>query len=171
MNAISYIRQEIEWGHQLLEMVTADLTPDLAQWTPPGIANPVGALFAHAVLSEDVVVNGMLRQSAPLYASSWAGKSGVQAPQGNLSLDWARGLKPNLPMLREYAKAVYAATNDYLNSLKDENLDTPLDLSSVGLGQRTLGWALAALIAGHLHNMAGEISALKGVQGAKGYPF
>jgi hypothetical protein len=30
---------------------------------------------------------------------------------------------------------------------------------------------LNVLVAGHLNNMAGELSCLKGLQGLKGYPF
>jgi hypothetical protein len=44
-------------------------------------------------------------------------------------------------------------------------------MSASGLGVRTVDWCLSALITSHINNMAGEISALKGVQGAKGYPF
>ncbi len=32
-------------------------------------------------------------------------------------------------------------------------------------------WVLNSLVVGHLNNMAGEISVLKGLQGSKGYPF
>jgi hypothetical protein len=171
MDTLSYIRMEIEWAHQLLEMVMADVTPELAQWTPPGVANPLGAIYAHAVLGEDGVLNGLLRQGAPLFATTWAGKTGIAEPQFQLTFDWARGLKPNLVALREYAQAVYAETDKYLSTLSASDLERSLDLSGQGLGQRTLGWCLAALIVAHLNNMAGEISCLKGAQGAKGYPF
>ena len=171
MDTLSYIRQEIQWGHELLEMTMADVTSEQAYWLPPGNANPLGAIYAHALFAEDGVMNGMLRQSAPLFASTWSVRTGVAAPQHNLTLEWAREAKPDLPALRHYAQAVYGATNDYLSTLTDDTLDKIIDLSGVGLGNRSIGWMLAALIAGHLHNMAGEISCLKGIQGAKGYPF
>ena len=50
-------------------------------------------------------------------------------------------------------------------------LDEMRDLSAQGLGRRSVGWMLNALVAGHLNNMAGELSCLKGLQGFKGYPF
>ena len=70
-----------------------------------------------------------------------------------------------------YAQTVYTTTNDYLASLTDETLSRQIDLSNVGLGQKPLSWCLNALVISHLNNMIGEISCLKGLQGAKGYPF
>ena len=171
MNAISVLQEGAQWAHEFLEMVTADVTPEQAHWCPPGIANPLGALYAHAVLAEDGVINGMLKGSAPLFASTWAGKTGVSDPQFQMTLEWAQGLKVDLPTFRQYAQAVYTATNDYLASLTDESLSRQIDLSNVGLGQKPLSWYLNALVISHLNNMIGEISCLKGLQGAKGYPF
>jgi hypothetical protein len=171
MNAVAVIRDGVQWGHQLLEMVMGDVTDEQARWAPPGLANPIGALYAHALLSEDAIVNGMLQGGAPLFATSWAGQAGVEAPQFHLTVDWARGLKPDLAALRQYGPAVAASTVAYLNGLTDSGLDRQVDLSRQGLGSRSIGWALNALVAAHLNNMAGEISALKGVQGARGYPF
>ncbi|MBI1878423.1 MAG: DinB family protein [Chloroflexi bacterium] len=171
MNAISAFQEGAQWAHEFLEMVTADVTPEQAHWRPPGIANPLGAIYAHAVLVEDGVINGMLKGGAPLFASTWAGKTGVSDPQHQMTLEWAQGLKVDLPAFRPYAQAVYAATNDYLASLTDEALSRQIDLSNVGLGQKPLSWCLNALVISHLNNMIGEISCLKGLQGAKGYPF
>ena len=61
--------------------------------------------------------------------------------------------------------------DQYLAQLSEPDLDRMLELSSAGLGTRSVSWIINALIASHLNNMAGEISALKGVQGLKGYPF
>lgn len=170
MNAISGFQEGIQWAHEFLEMVTANVTPEQAHWRPPGIANPLGAIYAHAVLAEDSVINGMLKEGIPLFASTWAGKTGVSDPQFQMTLEWAQRLKVDLPTFRQYAQAVYTATNDYLASLTDESLSRQIDLSDVGLDQKPLSWCLNALVISHLNNMIGEISCLKGLQGAKGYP-
>jgi hypothetical protein len=128
MNALETHREAIEWANWLLEAVMADVTPEQAHWTPPGIANPLGALYAHAV-------------------------------------------QIDLDALRAYAKAVYASVLAYLDGLSEADLEREVDLSANGLGVRSVGWMLAALIAAHTNNMAGEISCLKGLQGAQGYPF
>jgi hypothetical protein len=171
MNGINSIREGIQWGNEILEMVMADVTDEQARWAPPGVANPIGALYAHAYLAADGVVHGLLQSVPPLYATTWAGRVGVEAPQMNLALDWARGLQPDLAALRQYGQAVNEAVSAYTVKLGDDDLDREIDLTGAGLGVRTVGWALNALVAAHHNNMAGEISALKGVQGAQGYPF
>ncbi len=171
MNAISVIQENLNWAHELLESVTADVTPEQAHWLPPGIANPLGAIYAHAVCSEDGVINAMLKRGAPMFATTWAGKTGVSEPKWELELDRARTVKVDLPAFRQYARAVYAATTDYVASLSEVDLARTLDLSSMGMGQNTVNWVLAALLVSHLNNMIGEISCLKGIQGAQGYPF
>lgn len=171
MNGVETIVVGVQWAHGLLQMVTADLTVEQAAWVPPGIANPIAAQFAHAICAEDAVVQVLFRGGAPLYVGEWAGRTGVSDPQWSATLEWARTVAIDLPALRDYAAAVAAATAAYLSSLSDADLDRELDLTNVGLGRQTLGWALHALLIGHLNNMAGEISVLKGLQGAKGYPF
>jgi hypothetical protein len=170
MNAVTALRQNIHWGLELLEMVMADVTDDQARWVPPGQANPIGALYAHALISMDGIVNGMLQGGAPRFGLA-PGDVGVAAPRMNLDLEWARGLEPDFAALRRYKALVLADVEAYLDTLADGDLDRIVDLTQVGLGQQSVGWMLNALVAGHLNNMAGEISALKGIQGLKGYPF
>jgi hypothetical protein len=77
----------------------------------------------------------------------------------------------DLPALREYTAAVFAGADAYIASLEAASLDRELDLTANGLGKQSVSWVLSALVTGHVNNMAGEISALKGTLGAQGYPF
>lgn len=171
MTATSTQRTAFAWATEILEMTMADASPELMSWTPPGIANPIDATYAHAVCGADGVLHGMLKGSIPLYAGDWAGKTGISEPRFDQTLEWARSVTVNLPAARQYAQAVYAAVDSYIASLTEADLAREIDLTGVGMGFRSLDWCLSALITGHINNMAGEISALKGVQGAKGYPF
>jgi hypothetical protein len=171
MDTLTLLREGIQWGHELVDQVMADVTPEQAHMPVAGTAHPIAAIYAHALLAEDGVVNGMLRGSAPLFASSWADTCGVPAPSMTLSQEWSRGLRVDLEALRRYGRAVSEATNSYLDSLPPGGLDEVRDLSGVGLGQQTVAWMLNVLVEGHLNNMAGELSCLKGMQGLRGYPF
>jgi hypothetical protein len=171
MNAVTAVRDNIRWGNHLLEMVMADVTDEQARWLPPGLAHPIGAIYAHAYLAEDGVLNGMLKGAPPLFATDWAGRIGIPEPSMVITPEWSRALQPDLPALRQYGQAVVAAVEAYLETLTDAGLDHTLDLSSAGLGEQNVAFVLNALIAGHLNNMAGELSVLKGIQGARGYPF
>jgi hypothetical protein len=173
MDAPTLLRKQITAAHGWLEGTMADVTADQADWQPPGKANPLGASYAHAILSEDMIVNGMLRGATPLYAGEWADKTGQSElhPTEDWShyADWTRTVRLDLEAARAYAQAVYAATDDYLAGLTADDLDRQADL--FGTGPTPLGELLGNFVAGHCQQMMGEISCLKGLQGAKGYPF
>ncbi len=175
MDAISVLRIGFDGAHGILETTMQDVTPEQAHWAPPGVSNPLGANYAHTVLGEDMMIHGLLQGGAPLLATSWAGKIGVSEPppapdQGSWD-KWARSVKVDLPAIREYAKAVYADTDQYLGSLGAAGLDKPLDLSMFHLGEQTVGFFLSGILLQHVNSHLGEISCLKGLQGARGYPF
>jgi hypothetical protein len=174
MNAISFLRQQLQDAHGLLEATMNDVTVEQAHWAPLGVANPLGASYAHAVMSEDFIVNGMLKGAAPLVVSTWAGKVGISEPPPPPTdpwNKWGRQVRVDLPALREYAQAVYKASDEYLASLDDAGLNRLIDLSAFQLGQQTAGWLLSNAVLGHVNGHCGEVSCLKGLQGAKGYPF
>jgi len=80
VDGISLLRQQLQDAHGFLEETMKDVTAEQANWSPPGIANPLGASYAHLVLSEDFLINGMLKGSAPLAMGTWAGKVGLSEP-------------------------------------------------------------------------------------------
>ncbi|MEX1253724.1 MAG: DinB family protein [Dehalococcoidia bacterium] len=175
MDTIALLRSGFQGAHGILEATMNDVTPDQAHWTPPGIANPLGATYAHVVLGEDALLHGMVMGSPPLSATTWAGKTGLsEMPPARGTGDygkWTRSVQVDLPALRELAKAVYAETDGWLGSLGEEGLEKPLDLSRFGMGEQTVGYFVGGIVLQHVNNHCGEISCLKGIQGAKGYPF
>lgn len=171
MNAIELLGEQIQQAHQLLEATMEGVTNEEAHWLPPGTANPLGATYVHAVASEDAVIHMILRGQAPLYASTWAARTGVSDVQPLSSPEWAQSVEVDVPQLREYAQAVHSATDDYLEKLTVEELARMVDMSNLGLGELSVGHILSRFVLGHIDNMCGEISCLKGLQGGKGYPF
>lgn len=177
MDAVTLLRESLGDAHALLEAVMQDVTPEATHWMPPGRANPVGATYAHVIFFEDRTINGVILHRRPLYETTWAGRTGMSelmpmhTAEGDDYVPWTRRVQIDLPALRQYAQAVYDNTDEYLAALTPEDLDTPVDLSGVGGGQSTLGNVLGRRIVGHVDNIAGEISCLKGLQGLRGYPF
>jgi hypothetical protein len=174
---VELLRQIVRDARQVLEGTMADVTQAQADFVPPGLANPLGATYAHVVYTEDVLVQGMLRQTAMLAASTWAGRTGLSEPMPMPGPGWAdygpwtRRVQIDLEALRTYAQAVAAETDAWLGSLSDDQLDQTLDLTAAGLGRQTWGTAIGGLLANHLGTETGEIAVLKGLQGARGYPF
>lgn len=171
MNAIETHREALRWAYELLEMTMADVTPELAHATPPGVANPLAATYAHALSDLDVIPNHLLQGKPILFETDWKDKTGISEPQWFSDAEWARRVRVDLAAAREYGKAMYENADAYIASLNEEGLMREVDLSFVRLGTRPVSWCLTALIISHLNNMAGEISVLKGIQGVKGYPF
>ena len=161
-------------AHQILDGTMADVTPEQAHWMPPGKAVPLGATYAHMILGEDMMVNSMLQGKQSLSDTSFAGKLGLSEPPpgtGQPWEEWSRTVKVDLPAMKEYAQTVYKNTADYISGLSADDLNREVDLSNFSLGKQTVGWVFGNFVVGHLNNHCGEASCLKGLQGAKGYPF
>ena len=47
------LREMMKNVNELLEGTLADVTAERAHWIPPGVAIPIGATYAHVVLSGD----------------------------------------------------------------------------------------------------------------------
>ena len=180
MKQAQVVREQLQTALQFLEATMDGVTSEQVHWVPPGIANPIGANYAHVVLGQDGLINGLLKGGAPLFAAAWAGKTGVselppeadpKAPGFPDYSGWARRVRIDLAALRAYAKTVYAATNEYLDSLGDEDLTRSVDMSRLGLGKMSVKQLLMGGVVGNALTHTGEISCLKGIQGAKGYPF
>ena len=95
-------------------------------------------------------------------------EDGISDPRPGSEFEWAREVKVDLEAARQYANAVYSATDQYLASLEPADLDRKLELS--GLGEKSVAFVLSSFLSSHTSNLTGEISVLKGIQGAKGYP-
>lgn len=169
-SAVALLRDQFGAASQFLEATMMGVTPEQAHWVPPGTAHPIGERYAHVAQSADAVVNGVLKGGAPLAATSWAGKTGTSEPVMRITLEIAQRVKVDLPAARQYGQAVYAAVSEYIASLKDEDLNRPIDLSFINSGQQSVAWVLTRLVINHFQIITGEIAVIKGVQGLKGSP-
>ena len=172
MDVISLLSQQVRSAHEIVEGTVADLTAEQAQWDPAGKAIAAGPLYAHVSAAEDLFLN-MVVGRQPLAMGAYAGKTGISEPypvQGGYD-EWAKRVEIDLPQLREYVQAVFKNTEEYVAGLTPEELDRELDLTSAGLGKVSLGAFITITSVIHPSNHIGEISCLKGLQGAKGYPF
>ncbi len=173
---LSLIKEEIKNAHDMLESVVVDIKPADLNKDPGGKAFPPGSLYAHLVFSEDAIVNGMIQKKAPLFTGEWANKTGASSPMPAMDANWSanneswsKSVTIDLAALQAYAKAVYAATDAYVATLSETDMDTEIDMGD--WGKKKLGSLLAGFVIGHTYSLAGEISAIKGVHGSKGYPF
>ncbi len=175
MNAIGLLRAQTVAAHGNLLAIFGDLSEADAHREPGGRAFSPAANFAHAVSIEDFFVNRILRDHVPLMDTTETGVSSpLPAITGTWSSDhdaWARSLRVDLPTAREYAKRVFASTEEWISALAEADLDRPVDLGLIGMGEYPLALSYNLLVVSHGQNLAGEMSAGKGVLGLRGYPF
>ena len=125
MDVKQLVKTVLARNREVLEGTVADVENEHADWAPPGKALPLGALYVHVVTSEDFFVQQMFKGGAPMWDSSWKGKMGLsepRPPRGEPWEEWARRVRMDMPKVREYAKAVFAATDNYVDSLSETDL-------------------------------------------------
>lgn len=165
-SAVDTYRFMFGQAHGYIEATMQDVTEAVARYEPGRPASILGQ-YAHLVTSEDWLVNIKAGQDTPVMMRA---NPGFQTPPPPVDWDgWARTEAVDLTALRAYAQEVYAATDAYLATIDDSELNKPVDMSEIGFGVVNVTAVLTlALLNCSLH--CGEISAIKGFQGLLGYP-
>ena len=168
-SAVTVIRGQYSQMQGWLEGTMGGVTDELTHYNPPGLPSPIGAQAGHIVASLDGFLVGIAAGKPPLMMSNFANKTGLSElpPQGGDFSAWGQSVKVDLPALHEYSKAVFAEVDSYLASISDGDLQQEKEFG--GAGNQTVLWALNVLIL-NTYSHVGEISAIKGMQGLKGYP-
>ncbi len=173
--AVNILLEQLQDAHKWLEGTMDGVTNEVAAFMPQGTANPIAGTYAHMVMSEDFFIHGLLQGKKALMETDWMGKTGASELQPTEWQEaypkWLKSVKVDVKKMREYAKAVYKTSEDYVASLTDTDLEREIDLSMFGMGKRKAGSLIGGMVIGHARDIMGEISVLKGIQGLKGYPF
>lgn len=170
MNTVELLQFSQGNALDILKQVTEDLTQEQADWAPPGIANSIGALYWHTMSSTDQIVHGWCMGQASLdQKDGWKEKVLTSAPKDEDDhAAQIRDVRVDLSAMHEYARAVARAIRDWLASLTPEDLERKINTP---VGELNLAELVESFVVWHISSHCGEISALKGCQGAKGYPF
>jgi hypothetical protein len=173
LNGLEWIQYSLGNAFDLLNQVVGDLTQKQADWPPPGVANPIGATYWHAVSSADDIVHQWIQGIDPLrLRSGWQEKAlARQAPEpaeDGDSQTYLRAIRVDLAGMHAYAGAVREAVQDWLPTLAPEDLERELDTP---IGRLGVGKILETFVIWHIDAHCGEIAALKGCLGFRGYPF
>lgn len=175
MSKAEALKEQIAMTRFVVDSTLKDISQEDCMKPVSGTAHPIGATYAHMVLSEDFIVNMMARGGTPLVMSTFAGKTGVSEPPpmpgspADQILAWANRVQIDVEALKEYEKAVRSATDDYLSSASDDELARKVQFGQMGEQPISTLIGLAAIV--HPSNHVGEISALKGIFDKTGYGF
>lgn len=168
MDAKELLQRQMIGLRQQLDGVMKDTTDEQFNWKSPEIVNPISATFVHLVSAEDFFIQRLFQGKPLLWETGgWGEKTGLPNPPGRGMWDEVRELKLTLAPWLAYHQALHELTDEYVANLTDEELERKVPFAG---GERTIAEMLTGLI---LHTMghAGEIAALKGLQGVKGLPF
>ncbi len=176
ITALNLLKNQLKDARQTFTDTVADIKPTHLHKQPGGKALPLAAVYAHLFFSEDVIIHNLMQNQTPLFQSTWKTKTGASQPMPDMDKNWSKNhqkwaqtVKLDLPQFVKYTRAVSRATDKYIAGLKPKDLETKIDLGS--WGKYTVAAMLSGWIIGHISCLTGEISAVKGVHGAKGYPF
>ena len=158
MNTVELIQFALGAAFDVLGQVTADLTQEQADWQPPGKANTIGSIYWHTLTYVDYFVQNYCIE----------GKRQPETAESRPAELWMQDVQVELSELHAYADQVRSTAQNWLSTL------TPADLERrrhTTVGEMNEGQMLELFVVWHINAHCGEISALKGCQGLKGYPW
>ncbi|MCE7987843.1 MAG: DinB family protein [Caldilinea sp. CFX5] len=167
-SAINLLREQYKQSHQWLQGTLQGVDAQVAHFQPGGVVSPIAGHAAHAVTGLDFLLLSTIAGKQPLLVSSFAGKAGVSKPsQDGDWLGTERGVVMNVAEFAAYQDAVFAALDDWLAGLQDTELAREVEMP---FGTFTVVWWLNTMLL-NTFSHTGEIAAIKGLQGLKGYPM
>jgi hypothetical protein len=164
MDALTLLTFQATTADDLLTQVFAPVTAAQGAWHPDGsTANAITPTFLHVYICEDRLVSGATGRQLLWDSEGWGRRLGLDPAN-----PWVAPPMNDLEPCRAYAGAVRAATKAFLPTLDADALGREIPTPR---GQRPLGEALAfALVLNKVVHL-GEIAALLGCQGERGFPF
>jgi hypothetical protein len=165
MDALTLLRDQAAMADNLLTQVAANLTAEQALWHLEGsTANPIAAAFMHVMFGEDRTVQQRCQDRPAIFvAGGWQACIGFDP-----DAPWTPPSKVDPDALRAYAAEVRSATKQFLDEVQPADLERELEGPR---GRRPMIAVLSLMLVIHKASHTGEIAALLGSQGVRGFPF
>ena len=164
MDTLSLLKQQVAGARRELNGVMQGVTQEIGNWQPPGLANSIVDLYFHTVSAQDRLLT-RLEAARPTLIDKWADRLKIPADFRHTP-EASRALRADISTLSQYGEAVFADVDKFIGSLTAADMERMVDGAR---GPVSIVTQIAALLATHTYEHIGEISAMKGVQGAKGY--
>jgi len=169
MEIKTYILKEMAYVRQYVDAVLEDITDEQFNWQPSGTISPISTITLHLLAAEDYFIQNLI-QGEPLnwVVQGWGQKIGVPAPpeQGR-NWDEFKTVRILVAPVLAYQQALRITTDAYLDNLSEGELERRVVFAGNELSVAELLMRLIYHSACH----AGEIAAIKGMQGIKGLPY
>lgn len=172
MGSLEYFRSAVKDMHKNYSDALEGLTDDQFHFRPLDSGNHIAFILWHYVRTEDSVLNFLLQNKKPVWnAEEWDKKLGLdpRAQGTGMSSEEAAAVRiKDIGHFKDYMANAFKATEDYLETIKEEDLEQVHDLRA--LGSRSLYQVIGGIVIQHGASHLGEIYYLKGLQGLKGSP-
>lgn len=168
MNAKEYLTRQFESMRHLVDSATQALSDELLNTSPPGTANTAGLTWLHLIDTEDQFVAQLQARDPIWIKDGWEKRIGLnRLPR--YGQDWRplQAVSLTVADLQIYQQSVREHTSVYLEQLVSEDLAQTVTF----YGRPAAVVDVLVLMISHSLFHAGELSALQGIQGAKGLPF
>lgn len=168
--AVTMLRAQFAQTKEILEGTMAGVTSEVAHKDVGGTVGTIAANLAHVISGMDAFLLSTLSGNPPMLATSHADKHGMSEPQpqGEEAAGWYKSVQVDLEALHQYGLDVFQAVDEHLATMSDAGLEETVDMGS--FGEQTRSW-LCNIMLWNNSAHTGEIAAIKGMQGLKGYPF
>lgn len=169
MDVKTYIQQQMANARRQVDAVVKDITDEQFNWSPPGTINPISAILIHMLVSEDYFIQTILQGKSRCWeVQEWGRKIGIQTPpERGRSWDEFNTVKIRVVPVLAYEQVIRDATDHFLADLTEEELDRQVNFA----GRVVPVAEVLIILVVHIASHAGEIAAVKGMQGIKGLPF
>ena len=173
MGALDFFRTSTKNLHKDFRDAVKDLNGEQMHFRPLGKGNHIAFALWHLVRTEDSVINFLLQKKAPVWnAEGWDKKFGMdpRAQGTGMTAEQAAAIRiQSLPDFLKYMENVFKASEAYLDTLKEVDLDRVEEFQFIG--KRSVGQLIGGVILQHGAGHLGEIWYVKGLQGLKGNPI
>ena len=173
MGSLDFFRSSLKSFHNSFRDAVKELTDEQLHFRPLGKGNSIAFALWHTVRTEDMVVNFLLQKKPPVWnAEGWDKKFGMdpRAQGTGMTDEQAASIRiPNLQDFLKYVDNVFQASEAYLESVKEADLEPVQEYQY--LGKRSGYQVIGGVVFGHGSEHLGEIRYVKGLQGLKGSPI
>jgi hypothetical protein len=164
MDAVTYARGSYDSALGLVGTCAGGMTDEQYNYAAGGTTNTPAKSHIHALTSVEFFVVSLI-QGGKMQWPEIAAANGLPANPMEI---WAHAAPIPQAPINDYAARVKAAVMSYLDGINDAELDRKI--STQFFGEQTVAWILQ-LACYHAVGHAGDMAAVKGVQGLKGLPF
>jgi hypothetical protein len=164
MNAVQYAQSQLKQAFGLVNMCLDGMTEAQFNFSPGGTANPPAKTAVHIATPLDFFILHTIKGD-PMQWPEVAAANGL--PANGQEIWKFEGAIPMQPVI-DYNKRLQEQVVDYVGTLSESDLERVIETQF--FGKQTVAFLLQ-LFGGHAVSHAGEIAALKGMQGLKGLPF